>query len=68
MAVKHFDIVAADPQAEASLKEMNAAVLAAARGDWAHAGETLKAIVDRDADNYVVGVSVYRLFCFVCQC
>lgn len=62
MAVRHFEAVAADPQADDSLKQMNVALLAAAEGNWENAGETLRELVDKDAENYVVGVFIV---CFV---
>ncbi|KAH7926041.1 hypothetical protein BV22DRAFT_1128532 [Leucogyrophana mollusca] len=53
MASKHFDIVAADPSAPQELKNMNAALLASAEGDWAVAGESLKTLLEAEPDNYV---------------
>lgn len=52
MASKHFKQVAEDPTAEETLKQMNAALLACAVGDWEEASATLKAILERDAENY----------------
>ena len=54
MASKHFKQVAEDPTAEETLKQMNAALLACAVGDWEEASGTLMAILERDAENYAV--------------
>ena len=54
MASKHFKQVAEDPTAEETLKQMNAALLACAVGDWEEASGTLTAILERDAENYAV--------------
>ncbi|KAJ7654415.1 hypothetical protein DFH06DRAFT_513816 [Mycena polygramma] len=54
MAAHHFLIVAEDPGALPATKDMNAALLAAAEGDWAQAAEILegRVLVD-NPDNYV---------------
>jgi trafficking protein particle complex subunit 12 len=54
MAAKHFAVVANDPKADPTLKEMNAALMASADGDWARASEVLTRMVEEDAENYVV--------------
>lgn len=54
MASMHFKRVAEDPTAEEMLKQMNAALLACAVGDWEEASGTLKTILERDAENYTV--------------
>ena len=54
MASKHFKLVAEDPTAEETLKQMNAALLACAVGDWEEASGTLTAILEKDAENYAV--------------
>ncbi|KAI0725408.1 hypothetical protein C8Q72DRAFT_877426 [Fomitopsis betulina] len=53
MATKHFAAVWNDPTADPSLKHMNAAVLAAADGDWTKATEELKKMLDADPENFV---------------
>ncbi|KAF9466097.1 hypothetical protein BDZ94DRAFT_1295975, partial [Collybia nuda] len=53
MAVKHFAAVAADPEADKGTKDMNAALLASAEGDWTQASDNLRAILREDADNFV---------------
>ncbi|KAH9913924.1 uncharacterized protein B0H18DRAFT_887605 [Fomitopsis serialis] len=52
-ATKHFAAVWNDPTAEPSLKHMNAAVLAAADGDWPKAIEELRKMLDEDPENFV---------------
>ncbi|TFK39810.1 hypothetical protein BDQ12DRAFT_681260 [Crucibulum laeve] len=52
MAAKHFAQVAADHASDEPLKQMNAAIMASAQGDWTTASETLKAILEKDAENY----------------
>jgi len=54
-ASKHFAAVAADPTTEQSMKDMNEALLASAKGDWTHASEKLRLLLAEDADNFVVG-------------
>ncbi|KAK0202556.1 hypothetical protein DFS33DRAFT_1263546 [Desarmillaria ectypa] len=54
MATKHFSIVAADPSVDASAKDMNAALLASAHGQWEIASEALRRILDKDAENFAV--------------
>ncbi|KAJ6581568.1 hypothetical protein B0H19DRAFT_930624 [Mycena capillaripes] len=54
MAAHHFTIVAEDSTAAPAMKDMNAALLAAAEGDWEHASEILNSnILTENADNYV---------------
>ncbi|KAF8159461.1 hypothetical protein B0H34DRAFT_655232 [Crassisporium funariophilum] len=53
MASKHFELVAADPNADETLKQMNTALLASAEGDWSEASNILKAILEKDTENYV---------------
>ncbi|KAH9840252.1 uncharacterized protein C8Q71DRAFT_483076 [Rhodofomes roseus] len=53
MATKHFAEVWNDPTAEPSLKHMNAAVLAAADGDWPKAIEELGKMLDEDPENFI---------------
>lgn len=54
MAAKHFALVEDDPAADETLKKMNAAILASAMGEWTEASELLKAILEKDANNFVV--------------
>ena len=54
MAAKHFAVVAADPNVDLALKDMNAALLASADGDWVGASESFKKVIQEDAENYVV--------------
>ncbi|PPQ91887.1 hypothetical protein CVT25_000762 [Psilocybe cyanescens] len=53
MAAKHFALVEDDPAADETLKKMNAAILASAMGEWTEASELLKAILEKDANNFV---------------
>ena len=53
-ATKHFSLVAADPTATEDMKQMNAALLASAEGQWTEASDSLKAILEKDSENYVV--------------
>ena len=55
-ATKHFAEVWNDPTADPSLKHMNAAVLAAADGDWTKATEELQKMLDVDPENFVVRI------------
>ena len=56
MATKHFAIVDEDPGAEPAMKDMNAALLASAEGDWTKADTMLRKILEKDAENFVVCV------------
>ena len=73
MATKHFSLVAADPSAPEAMKQMNAGLLASAEGKWTEASDNLKAILEKDSDNYVVclslrAIAVPRLTdCLGCQ-
>jgi len=53
MATKHFSLVAADPNATEDMNQMNTALLASAEGNWVEASDSLKAILEKDSDNYV---------------
>jgi trafficking protein particle complex subunit 12 len=53
-ASKHFAIVDNDPATDQSLKDMNAALLASAEGDWTRANTILRTVLERDAENLVV--------------
>jgi len=57
MAARHIAAVAEDPNAEQVTKDMNAALLASAEGEWAEASEVLVRLVEQDAENYVVSCS-----------
>lgn len=46
--------VAQDSNASFSLKSTNAALLAAAEGEWEKAMGLLKGLVEKDEDNFVV--------------
>lgn len=59
MAAKHFEHVAEDPTADDRQKQMNAAVLASARGEWEVATTALKELIDKDNEDYAVCGSVY---------
>ena len=56
MAAKHFSEVAKDPAAESTMKEMNAALFACADGQWERASVTLRQLLDKDGENYIVGI------------
>ena len=53
-AMKHFALVETDPEADASMKKMNAALLASADGEWVKADTLLREILEKDSENYVV--------------
>jgi len=53
MATKHFSLVAADPNVTEATKQMNAALLASVKGNWTEASDNLKAILEKDSENYV---------------
>jgi hypothetical protein len=55
-AAKHFSLVAKDPDADQTMKDMNAALLASADGEWAEAGDLLAGLVTRDSENYAVRI------------
>jgi len=55
MASEHFSIVDEDPAADQATKDMNAALLASAEGDWTRANSILRGILEEDAENFVVG-------------
>ncbi|KAI0825810.1 hypothetical protein BC629DRAFT_1276940 [Irpex lacteus] len=52
MAVKHFSAVVQDKDADASLKTMNAALLASAEGDWEKANQAFKQLLQIEPDNF----------------
>ncbi|KAF9048299.1 hypothetical protein BDZ89DRAFT_1089186 [Hymenopellis radicata] len=51
-AAKHFSIVAADESVAQSDKDMNAALLATANGEWESATEVFRSVLEADAENY----------------
>ncbi|KAJ7281467.1 hypothetical protein C8J57DRAFT_1297707 [Mycena rebaudengoi] len=54
MAARHIAVVAEDPNTPPSLKAMNAALLAAAEGEWEQASEILKSnLLAENPDNHV---------------
>ncbi|KAK2463528.1 hypothetical protein APHAL10511_004279 [Amanita phalloides] len=53
MAARHFSDVAQDPSADATMKEMNAALFACADGQWERATVILGQLLEKDADNFV---------------
>ncbi|KJA28064.1 hypothetical protein HYPSUDRAFT_62454 [Hypholoma sublateritium FD-334 SS-4] len=53
LAARHFAAVEADPAASPALKTMNAALLAAAEGDWTEARTRFRMVLEEDAANYV---------------
>jgi hypothetical protein len=58
-ATQHFVAVEADPESSQEVKDMNAALLASAEGDWSRASELLKGLSVADSDNYVVSYWFY---------
>jgi trafficking protein particle complex subunit 12 len=58
-ATQHFVAVEADPESSQEVKDMNAALLASAEGDWPRASELLKGLLVADSDNYVVSYWFY---------
>jgi len=56
-AARHFALVDADPQADDTIKKMNAAIIASAQGDWDSAVKKLQELIKEDANNFVVGNS-----------
>ncbi|KAI0061054.1 hypothetical protein BV25DRAFT_830314 [Artomyces pyxidatus] len=52
LAERHLDAVARDPAVDPALKQLNAAFVASARGEWEKAGGILKEMVDRDPENF----------------
>jgi hypothetical protein len=53
-ASQHFAAVESDTNASQDTKDMNAALLASAEGNWPRATELLKDLLAADSDNYVV--------------
>ena len=49
----------ADPNVDEHLKKMNKALFAAAEGEWTCATDTLREILEKDAENYVVCFLLY---------
>lgn len=59
LAARHFATVAEDPNADMSMKAMNAALQASAEGDWVTAAEALRNILASEPENYVVHNSIH---------
>ena len=55
----HFAAVEADSDVDEHLKKMNRALFAAAEGEWTSATDTLREILEKDAENYVVCFLLY---------
>ncbi|KIY49499.1 hypothetical protein FISHEDRAFT_41576 [Fistulina hepatica ATCC 64428] len=53
MAIKHLTAVQEDQQVEPVLRDVNAAILACAEGDWAAAERILNGVLEEDAQNFV---------------
>ncbi|KAJ7116057.1 hypothetical protein C8R44DRAFT_675622 [Mycena epipterygia] len=53
MAARHIELVAADPSVPKAMRGMNAALLAAAEGDWALSSEILQGVLGEEEDNFV---------------
>jgi hypothetical protein len=53
-AAMHFTVVENDASASQTLKDMNAALLACAEGNWVRADELLRGLVQAEPDNFVV--------------
>ena len=65
-AVTHFAIVDADPEVTQAVKDMNAAILACAQGEWERAGELCRKLLNADPEDFVVGVcSCYEVFIYL---
>ncbi|KAM6497132.1 hypothetical protein JOM56_007605 [Amanita muscaria] len=58
LAARHFAAASKDPAVEPTMKEMNAALFACADGQWERASETLRGLLEKDAEN---GVAVNNL-------
>jgi len=52
-AAAHFAVVEGDASVPQTLKDMNAALLACAEGNWTRADELLQALVQAEPDNFV---------------
>ena len=53
-AAMHFAAVESDVNVPQTLKDMNAALLACAEGNWVRADELLRNLVQAEPDNFVV--------------
>lgn len=60
-AAAHFAVVEGDASVPQTLKDMNAALLACAEGNWTRADELLQALVQAEPDNFVVNTSMVVL-------
>jgi len=52
-AVQHYAAVDEDPDVSQTVKDMNAALLASAKGDWPLATEKLRSLLADDSENFV---------------
>lgn len=59
-AKKHFEEVDNDPNTDQQTKDVNAAILACANGDWKQAEERLTEVLEMDSENFMVSL-VYIL-------
>ncbi|KAH8116437.1 hypothetical protein DFH11DRAFT_1580573 [Phellopilus nigrolimitatus] len=59
-AAAHFDAVDVDPDAESTLKDMNAIVRAAAEGNWQAAAARARALLEREPEN-VAAINNYAV-------
>ncbi|KZP25536.1 hypothetical protein FIBSPDRAFT_909472 [Athelia psychrophila] len=51
-ALKHFAVVAADSEVTQAVKDMNAAILACAQGEWDCASELSRKLLDADPEDF----------------
>jgi uncharacterized protein HemY len=58
-AAMHFAAVESDPSVPHTLKNMNAALLACAEGNWVRADELLRSLVQAEPDNFVVSTELF---------
>ena len=58
----HISAVEADPEADLSLKTMNAVLLAVAKGDWKSAGEKARMLAESEPGDVVVSLVILNRF------
>ena len=63
LAARHFAAASKDPAVEPAMRETNAALFACADGQWERASETLRELLEKDADNGVVSLVCSRAVC-----
>lgn len=56
-ALKHFAVVAADSEVTQAVKDMNAAILACAQGEWDCASELSRKLLDADPEDFAVSTA-----------